>query len=629
MTFKLELLIITLMLIASNTFANPVITGNNKVWQPIQIDFTGGPNLPQTNANPNPFTDFKLDVTFKSPTNEIFKVPGFYRGSGTWAVRFTPDVKGIWTFSTSFRSGPTVAVSDSLGLPGYCDGLTGEFNIQAADGNSTGFYKKGRLCIDTPFTFVGGNITENTTWGRDGSPYILDQTVIVSGDVTLTINGGAVVMMKPGTYVKSEAGGKVHAIGPCKFIAYDSAALEAKSYYLKTIGDGKHWIKGGTDSPEDFLAHSFTPHGGVFGMLDYLKSRNVNSVYVLLMNIGGDGDNVYPYVSKTDLTHFDLAKLETWNQTFDYAQKSGVHLQFVLNEGEYTNKIVLGANNFTLERKLFYREMIARFAYVNAITWNLCEEHDGHQLVLQPEFIRLWADYIESLDAFNHPVTVHNWAEDGWNPYYGDKRFAAISYQYRPTSETFNGKVIELKANAKSAGLEVVINIDETHFSLPYDNDTCVSPNNTWVIDCGFTAVRKQMIYPVLFAGGNIELILKGVLDLEDFSEYEPLWDYMWYARKVLEDLEFWKMVSHNELIGGISGKELCFTDNHDYAIYLPCGSNSSLAVAAGRVFTLKWYDPRTGAYVKEYTVTAGQGLDIGAPPYNNGEDWVVVLREV
>ncbi len=89
-------------------------------------------------------------------------------------------------------------------------------------------------------------------------------------------------------------------------------------HYLK-FRDGSYWIKGGTDSPEDFLAyHGFgnTPeacHGydthvkdwrpgdpdwgngkgkAIIGALNYLASQHVNSIYFLPMNIGGDGKNV-------------------------------------------------------------------------------------------------------------------------------------------------------------------------------------------------------------------------------------------------------------------------------------------------------------------------------------------------
>ncbi|MCK4628942.1 MAG: serine hydrolase, partial [Sedimentisphaerales bacterium] len=40
------------------------------------------------------------------------------------------------------------------------------------------------------------------------------------------------------------------------FLSKGRLVYEEGSYYLKTLGDGKYWIKGGTDSPENFLAYN-------------------------------------------------------------------------------------------------------------------------------------------------------------------------------------------------------------------------------------------------------------------------------------------------------------------------------------------------------------------------------------
>ena len=142
---------------------------------------------------------------------------------------------------------------------------------------------------------------------------------------------------------------------------------------------GNTWIKGGSDSPENFLAysgfenttpnpdrpewfHSYTPHindwnegdpdwengkgKGITGALNYLSSQHVNSVYLLLMNIGGDGQDVWPYSGQIDRKgnpgndnlHFDLAKLRQWEMVFAHAQRKGLNLHLVLGEGEEANK---------------------------------------------------------------------------------------------------------------------------------------------------------------------------------------------------------------------------------------------------------------------------------------------------
>jgi len=66
-----------------------------------------------------------------------------------------------------------------------------------------------------------------------------------------------------------------------------------------------------------------------------------------------------------------------------------------------------------IERKLYYREMIARFSHHNAIQWNISEEYDISPLPLQPEQIKEFAWYVKAIDPYNHPITVHNCDSDG------------------------------------------------------------------------------------------------------------------------------------------------------------------------------------------------------------------------
>ena len=105
-------------------------------------------------------------------------------------------------------------------------------------------------------------------------------------------------------------------------------------HYLKHR-DGPFWIKSGTDSPENLLAytgfdgtvdqggidanflHDYAAHRsdardsdpfftnadtgvdsrGITGALNYLGQQGVNSVYFLPMNLGGDGQDTFPFIS--------------------------------------------------------------------------------------------------------------------------------------------------------------------------------------------------------------------------------------------------------------------------------------------------------------------------------------------
>ena len=56
-----------------------------------------------------------------------------------------------------------------------------------------------------------------------------------------------------------------------------------------------------------------------------------------------------------------------------------------------------------LERKLYYKELIARFGHHLGVVWNLGEETNRTSKQLKS-----YASYIRSIDPYNHPIAVHN-----------------------------------------------------------------------------------------------------------------------------------------------------------------------------------------------------------------------------
>ncbi|MCA9098868.1 MAG: DUF5060 domain-containing protein, partial [Planctomycetaceae bacterium] len=402
---------------------SPRVSSQMTKWQPVTLDFHG-PDAHARDSDPNPFLDYRLQVRLTGPSGKMTNVPGFFAGDGNdglsgnvWRVVFTPDEAGSWRFQAHFRQGDDVAVSldDVDGAPVAFDGIEGEFDISDLDVDSPGFYRWGRL------EYVG-------------------------------------------------------------------------SHYLK-FRDGPYWLKGGTDSPEDLLAyagfantpkarHHFEPHlrdwkegdpdwgdgqgRGIIGALNYLASQRVNSIYFLPMNIGGDGKSVHPYLGTPDLKgspendnlHFDLTKLHQWGIVFEHAQRRGLMLHFVLNEAEAANKKELDDGQLGVERKLFYRELIARFGHYPALQWNLSEEYNlDHKL--EPETVKDFAQYIGDVDPYDHPVTVHHAgrAEKAWAPFLGDARFTVTSFQENKNLS----ELIEFwRVKSHQAGTPLVIGIDET-----------------------------------------------------------------------------------------------------------------------------------------------------------------------
>src|SRR5262245_3871931 len=306
------------------------ISGELKKWHRVTLTFNG-PNTSE-DATPNPFRDYRLDVIFTKGVRKI-KVPGFYAADGNagetsatagnqWRVHFTPDEEGEWRYNAAFRMGTDVAISDSTtaGKPAFFDGASGAFTVAASD----------------------------------------------------------------------KRGGDFRARGLLKY---------AGKHYLQFAETKEYFIKGGTDSPENFLAyyefdgtpatHKYQPHAAdwkdgdptwqqgkgknIIGALNYLASKGMNSVYFLTMNVIGDGKDVWPWTSDKERFRFDCSKLDQWEVVFSHMDKLGLMLHVITQETQ--NDHLLDGGELGLERKLYYRELIARFAHHPALVWNLGEEN--------------------------------------------------------------------------------------------------------------------------------------------------------------------------------------------------------------------------------------------------------------
>ena len=56
---------------------------------------------------------------------------------------------------------------------------------------------------------------------------------------------------------------------------------------------------------------------GLIGALNYLAGKGVNAFSFLTYNAGGDGDNVWPFITRDDKLHYDCSKLDQWGVVFD------------------------------------------------------------------------------------------------------------------------------------------------------------------------------------------------------------------------------------------------------------------------------------------------------------------------
>jgi len=74
-------------------------------------------------------------------------------------------------------------------------------------------------------------------------------------------------------------------------------------------------------------------------------------------------------VSYTDYAHLDVSRLEQWEIVLNHAQERGLFLHFKTQEAE--NQGLLDDGETGPQRKLDYRELIARFGHHLALNWNM------------------------------------------------------------------------------------------------------------------------------------------------------------------------------------------------------------------------------------------------------------------
>jgi hypothetical protein len=353
------------------------------------------------------------------------------------------------------------------------------------------------------------------------------------------------------------------------------------------------------------------------------------------MNIGGDGKDTSPYVrvaswfgsTSNDNKHFDISKLRQWGSALAHAQKKGIHLQFVLNEAEEENKTELDGATLGVERKLFYREMVARYGYHLALQWNVSEEYN-YQYPLSPDTVKAFAGYIQQVDPYDHPITVHQAGDlsQGWTPFLGDSRFSTTSFQCcrKSADSPFSANVEGWRAKTTSSGRPLPISLDEFC-------GLCTTNAGEW---------RKKILWPIYLSGGHLEWFAPGQdRTLEDFRPaYEELLTYTLYARSFMEEnLPFWEMAPQDALLSGESGESTAYGGGQVfakagqiYAVYLPNASwtgSLDLSGVSGE-FQKRWYNPRTGSFEgTPQTVSGGGKRSLGTPPSSASADWVVLIQ--
>lgn len=565
------------------------ITGEKKKWHKITLIFEGF-ELSEYGKE-NPFLDYRLSVTFRNK-DKIYVIPGFYSADGNaaessadrgkvWQVRFRPDEIGEWSYIVSFKKGKQIALSDDV-LAGEAllfDGYKGSFLVKPSDKKGKDFRAKGRL---------------------------------------LYTNKG----------------------------------------YLQFAETGEYFLKGGAGSPENFLgyyefdqtppSHKYIPHlkdwkqgdptwqngkgKNIIGALNYLSQKKMNSVYFLTMNVQGDGKDTWPWSDINERYRFDCSKLDQWEIVFDHMDKLGIMLHMVTQETE--NELLLDIGELGVQRKLYYRELIARFGHHLGVIWNLGEENgalywtpkgqtDGERMDM--------AEYIKTHDPYKNLVVLHTHsssdAQDLYlEPLLGFEFLDGPSMQTHEPNDVHERvkKWIELSKTTGKRWIACQDEIGPAGIGAKPDKD-----------DLEHNEMRSKVLWGNLMAGGaGVDWYFgykyaHNDLKCEDWRSRDKLWDQTYLALNFFQKhLPFSEMKNTNGLTS--NPDDYVFAQNGKvYAIYLPKITETKLNLyGSNSKFNVFWYNPRKGGKLLKGTkkiIKGGHEVSIGFPPEKEG-DWVALL---
>lgn len=598
------------------------IAGEQKLWHNVTLNLQG-PFAHEKDNVPNPYTDYRMTVRFTHQDGSEFNIPGYFAADGdaanssaesgvVWRAHFTPNKTGRWDYKVSFLKGDLVAVEkEAESTP-----------LQPFDG------QEGVL-----------NIVESDKQGRD-----------------------------------LRAHGRLQYVG---------------KHYLRFAGSGEYFLKAGADAPETLLAYkdfdnthagnakkaplkSWAPHlkdwqpgdptwgdgkgKGLIGAVNYLSGKGCNAFSFLTYNAGGDGDNVWPFVQREDKLHYDCSKLDQWGIVFQHGTERGMYLHFKMQETENDDHKKgkgggfvpesLDGGDLGLQRKLYCRELIARFGHNLALNWNLGEENT--QTTAQQKAM---IDAISDLDPYGNNIVIHTYPNEQdkiYRPLLGKQsKLTGVSLQNSNLQSTHAQTFKWVSASAE-AGKPWVVAFDESgsaaHGQCPdlgYRGFDGHDRTGKMVYDQN--RVRKQTLWGTLMAGGaGCEYYFgyqfaENDIVCEDWRSRDQSWDACRIALEFFADhsIPFWEMKNADELVGNPQheASRFCFAKQGElYLVYLPEGGNHELDLSqASGEFDVQWFNPRTGGKLStglQKSLQGGAKVKLGTAPEDPQEDWLVVVRK-
>ena len=615
------------------------VTGELKQWHKVTLTLDG-PFATERDAAPNPFTDLAFNVTFTHESGTPrYTVPGYFAADGDaanssaqsgtkWRAHLSPDKVGKWNYSVSFTTGKHAALDGGGAKLKPFDGVAGSFTIAPTDKTGRDFRAQGRL------------------------QYVGKHHLQLAGSKEFFLKAGPDAPETLLAYADFD-----DTVAPKK-----NSPLKSWAPHVADWKPGDPTWKGGKGK-------------GLIGALNYLASKGCNSFSFLPYNAAGDGDNIWPFVERNDKLHYDCSKLDQWGIVFDHGTSLGLYLHFKMQEQEMDDDRIghgatpgrvpesLDGGKLGPERKLYCRELIARFGHALALNWNLGEENTQ-----SAEEQRDMSKFLHDTDPYHHHIVVHtfpDWQDRVYRPLLGKQSLLTGASLQNSWNAVHQRTLQWLNESAQAGRPWVVANDEQGPANLGVPNDPGYQghdgvakaranakakakdskPKEPSAEEArGYTLhdIRKLTLWGNLMAGGaGVEYYFgyqlpENDLACQDFRSRDRSWDYCRIALDFFrtEKVPFAEMKNADALIGNAenTNAKFCFAQAGKlYLVYLPSGGTSDLDLSgATGAFKVKWFNPRTGGALRDGSVksVAGGGkVALGNPPAETAEDWLAVVR--
>ena len=383
---------------------------------------------PNTNelASPNPFTDYRLDVRFTHEASGIFYVAAGYYAADGNAANSGASSGAVW-------------------LVHFCPNKRGQWNYTASFITGTNVAQTG-----------GGGMSAGFMDGSTGS-FEIGATDKVGRDL--------------------RGKGRLQYVG---------------EHHLQFAETKEFFLKAGADSPENLLAYEDfdnTPNNGGFRKSWEPHIRDYRLGDPSWSNGKGKGlVGAITYLSSINVMRIDVSKTAQWEVVFEHADRVGMYLHFKTQETE--NDQLLDGGELGLERKLYYRELIARFGHHLALNWNLGEENTNN-----PVQLGSFSEFFRETDPYNHPIVMHtfpNKKEETYRPLVVDGTLDGASLQSHPR-DVFNDTLTWVRESSSLGHKWVVANDEQNPPGSGVRPDS--SPNHN--------RIRKDCLWDNIMAGGK------------------------------------------------------------------------------------------------------------------------------